>query len=146
MDLSGGMKVHLAYFVGTFLVSLLITFVFQSLVTLIKATLLEAIILWHLKWGSFTRSLRIAFFLNLVTATLGFAFSSFNLYWAQFSKPFFTLKSIFLWGVFIAIEGGLLSLIDRKRLAKCLVASCIMNASSYILLYLLPLMLFSLRY
>jgi hypothetical protein len=71
MDFSRGMNVHLAYFVGTSLVYLLITFAFQALVTLIKATLLEAIILWQLNWGSFTRSLRIAFLVNLVTQYWG---------------------------------------------------------------------------
>lgn len=146
MDFSGEKIMHLAHFVDTSLVYLLVIFAFQTLVSFIKGTLLEAVILWHMKWGSFTRALRASFFVNLVTAILGFSISILTFTWGQFDAPVFTLKGIFLWGVFTAIEGGLLSLIERKHLGKSLVASCIMNAGSYVLLYLLPLILFSLRY
>lgn len=126
--------------------SLLVISAFMSLVTFIKATVLETVILWFLKWGSFLRSLLAASIVNLATTILGFAISTFTFSWEQFNEPVFTLKGILLWGVFVAIEGGLLALIDKKPLRKSLMASCIMNAGNYVLLYLLPLMLLSLHY
>jgi hypothetical protein len=123
-----------------------IALAFQALVAFLKEAFLEAVILWHLKWGSFLRSLLTALIVNLPTTILGFAVSMCAFTWQHLDESVFDFKGILLWCVFVAIEGGLLSLMNKKLLWKSLGASFIMNTSSYVLLYLLPLLLLFLRY
>jgi hypothetical protein len=98
--------------------------------------LIEALVLYGLKWGSFRLSLVDSFMINLTSATIGvvlfvFAISiwSFNLG----AAPFFLLFG----AVTVLIEGGMLTLLKRHPLRKTWTAAIVINVVSYALLFVL---------
>jgi hypothetical protein len=137
----GGNNMHLTHLSDYDLDYFLMFTALPHFLFFIRATVLETIILRSLKWGSFMRSLLMASFVNLATTMLSLAISIFTHPQVQLVVRVFALKNILYWGITVALEGGLLALMDKKPLGKGLVASCAMNAGSYVLLHLLPLLL-----
>ncbi len=96
---------------------------------------LEGVILMYMDWPSILTALLDSFLANLATTILGV------LVWWFTSSVFY--DDIFLspgmwfvmWGVSMAIEGGLLQLIRRQPAQKTWTAAFIMNIVSYAGLY-----------
>lgn len=100
-------------------------------------TLLEAIVLLLLKWGTFGRSLVAALVMNLVTTMIGFGM----LVFMKGDAVYLGLLLDFL--LSILIEGGVLMLFKRGAPRANWVAALAANAASYLII-ILPLFIFGL--
>ncbi len=100
-------------------------------------TLLEAIVLLLLKWGSFGRSLAAALVMNLVTTMIGFGM----LVFMKGDAVYLGLLLDFL--LSILIEGGVLMLFRRGAARANWIASLSANAASYLII-ILPIFIFGL--
>ena len=100
-------------------------------------TLLEAIVLLLLKWGSFGRSLAAALVMNLVTTMIGFGM----LVFMKGDAVYLGLLLDFL--LSILIEGGVLMLFRRGAARANWIASLNANAASYLII-ILPIFIFGL--
>lgn len=100
-------------------------------------TLLEAIVLLLLKWGTFGRSLVAALVMNLVTTMIGFGM----LVFMKGDAVYLGLLLDFL--LSILIEGGVLMLFKRGAARANWIAALSANAASYLII-ILPLFIFGL--
>lgn len=100
-------------------------------------TLLEAIVLLLLKWGTFGRSLVAALVMNLVTTMIGFGM----LVFMKGDAVYLGLLLDFL--LSILIEGGVLMLFKRGAPRANWIAALSANAASYLII-ILPLFIFGL--
>jgi hypothetical protein len=100
-------------------------------------TLLEAIVLLLLKWGTFGRSLVAALVMNLVTTMIGFGM----LVFMKGDAVYLALVLDFILSVLI--EGGVLMLFRRGAARANWVAALSANAASYLII-ILPIFIFGL--
>lgn len=112
-----------------------------ALVAFALVILLEAVVLWLMEWDTFLRSLLDSFLANLATTILGVFFTPMTSSSGTTDEPGFILKFLLLWGLSVLLEGGLIHIIRRQPLVRTFRASCIMNTGSYILLFILYLVL-----
>jgi hypothetical protein len=103
--------------------------------------LLEAAVLWLMKWNSFLRSLYASFLVNLITTVSGFYLGPTPSTLSNIHETGFIPRFALLCGLSALIEGGLLLLIRRQPWIKTFKAACVMNISSYIFLYLFILVI-----
>ena len=91
--------------------------------------LLESLVLWRLRWGTFKRSLLAAFVMNLVTSILGIGVVIFTL-------PLGWWGLLIDFGLSVLVEGGILMLFKRRAARENWIAALAANALSYLLIML----------
>lgn len=96
--------------------------------------LVESLILWLLKWGSFKRSLLASFVINLSTSILGIGIVAFTIQWGVWGL-------LIDFGLSVLIEGAILMLLKRNAARENWVAALAANGASY-LLVIFPLYAF----
>ena len=120
---------------------------------LLAIGMVEAIMLWLLKWGSFWRSLRDSLIVNGASALVGIVmyvlgtprevYSGYDparggRIYEQFPPTIPPLLAALLaWGLSVAIEGGLLFLLAKRPAGQTWRAALAMNIVSYMGLGLL---------
>jgi len=101
--------------------------------------LFESIVLRLLKWGAFWRSLLASLLMNLPSTLAGF-----GLLWL-FGPSSLNRLGIWLvlatWALSVAIEGGVLVLVNRDGGRQNWTASLVANTASYLLLLAIPQLL-----
>lgn len=95
---------------------------------------LEALVMFLLKWGTFWRSLLASFVMNLVTTLLGVGVMF------LVSNPYLALLVGFVLSVLI--EGGVLMLFKREAARSNWIAALAANAASYLLILLPTVLIF----
>jgi hypothetical protein len=122
---------------------------------LLAIVLIEAIVLWLLKWGSLWRSLRDSLIVNVASALVGGV-----MYVLGTPRDIYTgydparggriyeqlppsipplLAGLLAWGLSVAIEGGLLFLLARRPAYQIWTSALVINIVSYALLGMLVL-------
>jgi hypothetical protein len=97
--------------------------------------LIESIVLRLLKWGTFRRSLLVSLLMNLPSTLVGFlliwlaGFSRLNRLGGWLVLP--------TWALSVAIEGGVLVLMNREGGRQNWTASLAANTASYVLLFVM---------
>jgi hypothetical protein len=95
--------------------------------------LIESIILWRLRWGSFARSMLAGFVMNFATSVLGLGLIAALLYLGYWGL-------LIDFAISVLVEGGILMLFKRGAARENWKATLIVNAASY-LLVILPMYL-----
>ena len=118
----------------------------------VSIVLLEALVLYLMKWDTQKVSLRDSFVVNLVTTVLGFFLTTWLNIPHHINLSTFTAlrieRNIFwsvtmwlvTWAISVTIEGALLVLTKRQPARKTWLASLVMNIASYIALIVMPLL------
>lgn len=89
----------------------------------------ETLVLWLLKWGSFYRSLLAAFLMNLASTLLGFVLFGLSLLGVD------SLSLVFFGFILsVAVEGGVLMLMKKGAARQNWIVALAANIASYILL------------
>jgi hypothetical protein len=122
-----------------------------GLVAFVPIVLIEALVLWRLKWGSFGRSLGDSAIVNLASTLVGlvlfvlFVQTAFQCQRVPAGDGQHTINScgwlvsplvglVVLWALSVAIEGGVLLLLKRHAPRQTWIAALAGNAVSYLLL------------
>jgi hypothetical protein len=108
-----------------------------ALVVLTLAILSEAVVLWLLSWGSFSRSLLDAFLMNVASTVPGIGLAIAGLITGIASVGFLVVT----WAVSVGVEGGVLLLLKRHPAPVTWRAALLANLVSYSALGLLILFL-----
>ncbi len=131
---------------------LLVSVVAGGLV-LLAISLLEALVLWLISWGSFRQALRDSLIINLGSGLVGLLLSVFGSglwqtcgydparggrWCEQLVSPGVIL--IGFWALTVLIEGGLLTLLTKQPPRKIWTAALAINIVSYLLLGALTLL------
>jgi hypothetical protein len=106
-----------------------------GLVSFAAVIVIEAVVLWGLRWAGLWRSLLAAFLMNLLTTLVGFVFLGVLL--APDNWLLWLLIWFVAWLLSVALEWGVLALMDRQKLRRAFVASLVANAATYLPLLLL---------
>jgi hypothetical protein len=113
--------------------------------------LIESLVLWRLRWGSFRRSLVDSFIINIASTLCGLVFfvmftlTLFQCTRVPASDGLHTVNScdwlvspllglVALWALTVAIEGGVLLLLKRHARRQTGIAALVSNAASYALI------------
>jgi hypothetical protein len=122
-----------------------------GLVAFVPIVLIEALVLWRLRWGSFGRSLGDSAIVNLASTLVGlvlfalFVQTTFQCVRVPADDGQHTINScgwlvsplvglVVLWALSVAIEGGVLLLLKRHARRQTWIAALASNAVSYLLL------------
>jgi hypothetical protein len=120
---------------------------------LLVIALVEGIVLWRLRWGSFGRSLRDSLIVNLGSGLVGLLLINYasNLWqvcgydparggrWCeQLVSPLMLL--VWAWLLSVLIEGGLLMLLAKHPARKIWTAALVINVVSYLIIGALALL------
>jgi hypothetical protein len=120
---------------------------------LLAIVLVEAVVLWRLRWGSFGRSLRDSLIANVGSALVGLLLSNFASNWwqvcgydparggrwcEQLVSPLMLL--VWAWLLSVLIEGALLMLLTNHSRRKTWTAALAINLASYVLIGALALL------
>jgi|RhiMetdeSRZDD1v2_1073273.scaffolds.fasta_scaffold235676_2 hypothetical protein len=113
--------------------------------------LIESLVLWRLKWGSFRRSLVDSTIINIASTLCGlvlfvmFTLTAFQCVRVPAGDGLHTVNSCdwlvspliglaVLWALTVAIEGGVLLLLKRHARRQTWIAALVSNAASYVLI------------
>jgi hypothetical protein len=113
--------------------------------------LIESLVLWRLKWGSFQRSLVDSTIINIASTLCGlvlfvmFTLTAFQCVRVPAGDGLHTVNSCdwlvspliglaVLWALTVAIEGGVLLLLKRHARRQTWIAALVSNAASYVLI------------
>jgi hypothetical protein len=105
---------------------------FGLLVLLIA--LVEAVVLWLLKWGGLWQALRDAFLMNVVSALVGFVLNLFAGDWDAISP---LVPLLVAWLLSVLVEGAVLMLLRRHPPRLTWLAAVAANVASYAIIGLL---------
>lgn len=109
----------------------LILFIFiYGIAAFVVATVVETLILWRLRWGTFLYSLLTSFLMNLASTVVGFMIAN------QFIIDLTTGIFLLLFIISVVLEGGIMLAMNQSRheVEKVWRLAVISNVISYILL------------
>ncbi len=109
----------------------LILFIFiYGIAAFVVATVVETLILWRLRWGTFLYSLLTSFLMNLASTVVGFMIA--NQFIIDLTAGIFLLLFI----ISVVLEGGIMLAMNQSRheVEKVWRLAVISNVISYILL------------
>jgi hypothetical protein len=96
--------------------------------------LVEAVVLWLLKWGGFWQALRDAFLMNVVSALAGLVLNFFAGDWDAISP---LVPLLVAWLLSVLVEGAVLLLLRRHPPRLTWLAAVAANVASYAIIGLL---------
>ena len=104
-----------------------------GIVAYLALFLIESIVLRLLKWGTFWRSLLASLLMNIPSTLVGFCLLwLFGAWRSQGLEVWFVVLAT--WALSVAIEGGVLVLMNRDGGRQNWMASLVANTASYLLL------------